>query len=613
MHTSNTVQANKQYDPIWQRLRVDRIWLLFFLICIAINIFNVIIQSRTTKSVLTTFSIFYYAIFFIAMIVAQFMHERYWKRIGQRRHEALQDAQPFLVTSQPEADEHALTLPLTLRLHWNRKALLVIGILGCVPVAVLLLIGIIELLQGNHNSNLFFIITGTIVAIIIGLCIILYFARFRYHPQNIEITHEGIKTYYMAQERFLHWEEARLFASYGAQGVSKSSFFKTFELANEQTVVRWSQQKLINPLLKLENNTGQKGDWNWLIERINAHIATQTQLPLLDFSDRPFRRQTPDPTKQQDVRSWREAGPIPSNAILTSPIMIAQDDPVMNRLQLRGETGLAFAVLGGAGIVALFVGLYGKLWDNQGPTSSFFSPGNANFLLLAGILLLAGTLLILIAIIFSRMYLKRIHMLRQIAVQQPERFQVPMQPVTSPELPRPVHLYIRMRKSVLFLIAFVENVVIWLLVAAFIFHLSSHNLLIIVAGALLVSFVLSLLISPLLGRAFERRIEITPGGIRTLSGNVDSSLRWQDARLFARYRPFSLIRKTSRTQNYELVSEHTVVRWQWPHSRVQLLTLEPQMSQEEFEHWLEQLQHYIAARTKLPLLDLDAPTGAHIH
>ena len=36
--------------------------------------------------------------------------------------------------------------------------------------------------------------------------------------------------------------------------------------------------------------------------------------------------------------------------------------------------------------------------------------------------------------------------------------------------------------------------------------------------------------------------------------------------------------------------------------------LEPEMSREEFDRWLEQLQTYIVARTRLPLMDIDSGT-----
>ena len=66
------------------------------------------------------------------------------------------------------------------------------------------------------------------------------------------------------------------------------------------------------------------------------------------------------------------------------------------------------------------------------------------------------------------------------------------------------------------------------------------------------------------------------------------------------------MKRSSRIQLYELASEHTVVRWQWPHSRLWMIMLEPQMSQEAFDSWLEQLQGYVVARTELPLFDFDS-------
>jgi hypothetical protein len=76
--------------------------------------------------------------------------------------------------------------------------------------------------------------------------------------------------------------------------------------------------------------------------------------------------------------------------------------------------------------------------------------------------------------------------------------------------------------------------------------------------------------------------------------------------LFARYGALQLAQRSSRIQLYEVASEQSVVRWQWSHARFWRMALEPEMSREEFDRWLEQLQSYVMVRTGLPLLDLDA-------
>ena len=63
----------------------------------------------------------------------------------------------------------------------------------------------------------------------------------------------------MGHERKLRWDEVRIFAEYNAQGIKKSAFVQTYELSNEQTVVRWGQQVVANPLLVVQSSV-QKGE-----------------------------------------------------------------------------------------------------------------------------------------------------------------------------------------------------------------------------------------------------------------------------------------------------------------------------------------------------------------
>ena len=68
--------------------------------------------------------------------------------------------------------------------------------------------------------------------------LLIYFLFMRYQTQEIELTEEGLRTRYMGQERRLRWDDTRIFAMYDAQGIKKSAFAQTYELSNEQTVVR---------------------------------------------------------------------------------------------------------------------------------------------------------------------------------------------------------------------------------------------------------------------------------------------------------------------------------------------------------------------------------------
>ena len=116
---------------------------------------------------------------------------------------------------------------------------------------------------------------------------------------------------------------------------------------------------------------------------------------------------------------------------------------------------------------------------------------------------------------------------------------------------------------------------------------------------------MSVLLTPIVEKAQERRLEVTPDGITGRFGGVDSQMRWQDARLFSVYRGPQLFKAVSRRQVYELASEQTVVRWLWSGSRFQMFTTEPRMGREAFDVWMERLNGYIEAQTSLPLMELD--------
>jgi hypothetical protein len=153
-------------------------------------------------------------------------------------------------------------------------------------------------------------------------------------------------------------------------------------------------------------------------------------------------------------------------------------------------------------------------------------------------------------------------------------------------------------------IGFVEGFILWFLVGVAVFKFS---LLSSVISSLLFGLFMSLFIPALTSRVGEQRIEVTPEGIKTRFANVDSYVDWQDARLFARYAGPGLFNSPTHTQTYELASEQTVVRLPRLQSHLQMYTMEPKMSREEFEGWLDHLQGYVVERTGLTLMDLDTP------
>jgi hypothetical protein len=605
MDTSVGTKTFKQVDPIWKRLRFNRFWALLFT---GFTVAYLCYYAWTSyiglnKNTGITWVYLFYILIWFSNVAGHFKQERYWKRIGQRRWEAMQDAPPFLATNQPPRDENPLTSPIMLHLRWHRGIVVAVGVLALIPILLLTIFGTWDLYQHNHTFDflgplIFFIAT------FLALGVLLYFTYLRNLPSLIEIDEEGIRTRYMRQERFLRWNEASVFATYGAQGTKKSTLASTYELSNGRTVVRWSQQMLTNPFLflALESNVDKKEDWNWQIGRINSIVALRTGLPLLDLSD--GKQKGSEISERRSKFSNSQVNPVTSD--VTAPIRIAQDDPLVRRMQFNGETGKAVAVFAGIGIIAFLIGLFAKLSNHGTQPTGFLSVENANVLLTIGIMFLILVLLLVVVMQYSRSYWNRIARKRQEALQQPERFRTLVPPETLAEQPSPSTMRIRLRKTFLFPLLFVENFVIWFIFTTVIFHWPQKNLLVTVISIGCIALLMSVLFLPILGRSGGWRIELRADGIATRYGTVDTYVSWKDARLFARYGALRLAQRSSRIQLYELASEHSVVRWQWSHSRLWTTMLEPEMSREEFDRWLEQLQGYVMVRTSLPLMDLDA-------
>ncbi|MHB8597959.1 MAG: hypothetical protein ACYDER_14235 [Ktedonobacteraceae bacterium] len=193
----------------------------------------------------------------------------------------------------------------------------------------------------------------------------------------------------MGHERRLRWDEVRIFAVYNAQGIKKSAFAQTYELSNEQTVVRWGQQVFANPLLVVQSSVHKGEDFNWLVGQINTLVAARTGLPLLDFSDRSTVRSPAFQTRNASIPAREQ----PEEVHSLAPIPIARHDPLFKRVQLRGEAGVALALLSAFSFVAIVAGLIAKLSNNGGSVSGVFSGGFANFLLVFGAIMLVVLLL----------------------------------------------------------------------------------------------------------------------------------------------------------------------------------------------------------------------------
>jgi hypothetical protein len=599
MQDAQEIQALKRSDPIWQRLRVERVRKLLFLVFLLVYIVYFGGTYWKTSGLSSIFLLFFISFGIVSDVINQLRSERYWKRIGQQRIEVMRHTQPFFPSQQPASFADPLPLPATLSLRWNRALLITVGLLFLVLVLGIS-IALLQSLFQKSDVSAPFTLLGILLAVLLFMVVFSYFLFFRYQLQTIEITEEGIKTRYMRQERFLRWNEALIFATYGARGINKSSLERTYEIANEREVVRWSQQMAMNFFLRASSSVDEKEDWNWLLGRVNAMVTMRTGLPLLNLGDNVqsqwLRGQSPRVDTFTPERENTSASTAPA-----SPI--AQDDPLAQRLQFNGEVRGGIVFIGLLSVVAIVSGILGKLMGNIQPMNAL-SGGFGNFLLVMGFLLLALMLAMSVIILLAQRYWRRIGRLRLAALQQPQLFQASLQPSAHAELPQPASIRLRTSRVWVWTIGFVEGFIVWFLVGVAVFKLSLLSSMIssLVFGLLMSSF-----ISMLNSRVGEQRIEVTPEGIKTRFANVDSYLNWWDARLFARYTGQGLFNRPTRTQTYELASEHMVVRLPRLQSRLQMYTTEPKMSREELERWLNNLQGYMVERTGLTLMDLDTP------
>ena len=101
----------------------------------------------------------------------------------------------------------------------------------------------------------------------------------------------------------------------------------------------------------------------------------------------------------------------------------------------------------------------------------------------------------------------------------------------------------------------------------------------------------------------RQRIEITGQGLSVKSFGGHGKIKWNEARLFARYPTFG-DRKSKRTITYELSSTTDIIRWTWIQRKSVLSSMEPAIPLAAYHQQMQALLSLIAAKTGLPLYDL---------
>ena len=106
----------------------------------------------------------------------------------------------------------------------------------------------------------------------------------------------------------------------------------------------------------------------------------------------------------------------------------------------------------------------------------------------------------------------------------------------------------------------------------------------------------------------RQKIEITEQGLSVNYFGGHGKIKWDEARLFARYPTFG-DRKSKRTITYELSSTTDIIRWTWIQSKLFFPSMEPAIPLAEYHQQMQALFSLVAARTGLPLHNLTSNPG----
>ncbi|MBV9615005.1 MAG: hypothetical protein JO031_06095 [Ktedonobacteraceae bacterium] len=278
-----------------------------------------------------------------------------------------------------------------------------------------------------------------------------------------------------------------------------------------------------------------------------------------------------------------------------------QPDPTLTRLTKARKRSLATAMLTIALLAAMLLFSGKKLLQPAFP----FIPAELWWFP-------ALILLFFLAIQLSAAqegFLRRVELRRQAAFRGDKRFLAPEQPeANTNSLPLPVTFRLRLNSFPLISALFVPILILfacWLLYRWLNHTPDTTTISFWLFPALSVVILLLMLITlyALFSTEFTQIIEVTDEGLRTRYKGHDSSIRWSDAQLFARYGVFGDARGRG-TCTYELSDSQTVVKWTEYRRKNRMWHIKTDMSFEEYTRQMIALNEVVAGRTELELYDL---------
>ncbi len=209
------------------------------------------------------------------------------KRLDKRRSLAVLGDQSMLATEQPVPNVNALPLPISIELRPPNRfyyiwlgAIIVGGLTGGIIVPFLFHTGNHT---GNHSSLIVLIIVlAILVAVLILMLAILFFILRKQMRYQVHVDEQGISVSYSKITTRVDWNTARLFT---VNAVKKPRRPRVYELANEDTLVRWMWVQRDSTPLFIFRPTIPQEEFDRQMQGLLEVVAGKTHLPLYDISE----------------------------------------------------------------------------------------------------------------------------------------------------------------------------------------------------------------------------------------------------------------------------------------------------------------------------------------
>ncbi len=286
-------------DPALSRSRISRV-----LMCIAAAIWvTTLILSFLLHESSPFYPSFLY-IFIVTIVIFNIIsvtkRVRYQERLEQRRQAAARGDQNLLAPEQPLQDATALPLPITLRRRHSGKMYLRLLTVMLLLVLILFILFYIvlsflfPLLPGSQLSPQTFVLIilvsfAFVILLVFGLSFGMLYAQER---EQLTVTEHGLMKFGLwSKIQSVSWQEARLFAISGTNGLKKTGRLAAripsqYELSSANDIIRWGPLPDTNIQAFVSGETASplpaQGNYR---QALHSLIAARTGLPLYDLRE----------------------------------------------------------------------------------------------------------------------------------------------------------------------------------------------------------------------------------------------------------------------------------------------------------------------------------------